>query len=144
VQSSGSKAARRTCALPVAARALEVSAPDALAGRRDVRPCLIAHGALLENLLHRCPIGHSPAMAVAVVALRGNPDLGKLQPGAGLDRFEVKNRNGVVIRPPIPSPPGLHDLLPGLQCQVETGNVGTPGGKAAADLPADLGRLAGQ
>src|SRR5215467_12211082 len=49
-----------------------------------------------------------------------------------------------MVRPPVKRAPSLNDLLPGLQRQIEAGDMRAPGGEAAANLAADAGRLAGE
>src|SRR5215467_6702566 len=121
---------------------LKAACLNAPAGSLHIRPCLVAGRPPLEDFLHRRPIGLAPATAVALVPVSRHTDLGKVELGTTIGCVELKNCDGVVICWPVESPPGLNNLLPSSQRQVEARNVSSPGRKAATDLSADRGGLA--
>src|SRR5215470_14063754 len=98
---------------------LEVACLNALAGSFHVRPCVSAGRSLLEDFLHRRPIGLGPATAVTLVAVSRHADLSKVEPGAAINFVELKNRDGIVIGRPVESPPGLNDPAPRPKCKIE-------------------------
>ena len=97
-----------------------------------------------EYFLHRCPVGFDPSSVVAAISMRGNADLGEFEFRTTIDLADVKNCNRIVIRPPACRTPRLNNFLSGLQNQIDTRKVRTPGGEFSTDSLADLCLLSGK
>src|SRR5262249_25269581 len=112
----------------------------------DLDPSLSAFAgrACREYLLHRRPIGLDPSAIMAAVAIGRHSDLSEFQFRAASNLCDVKDGNGVMVRPPAGSTPRLHDLFARLQHQIDSGNMWSPGGESPPNLVADPGWLARQ
>jgi len=72
-----------------------------------------------EYLLHRRPIGLDPSAIMAAVAIGWNSDLGEFELRPAANPRDIKDGNGVMVRPPAGGAPCLHDLLAWIERQIE-------------------------
>ena len=78
---------------------------------------------------------------MATVSAGRNTDLGELELRAAWYLTDIEGCDGIVIRPPPGCAPCLHDLLAGVQHQIDPRQMRSPSGEVAADLLADPGWL---
>src|SRR5215471_3887328 len=87
----------------------------------DPPASFVADRSSREYFLHRRPIGFNPTTVMATVTAWWDADLCKLELRAAPHFGDVKDRDGIVIRPPAGRAPRLNDLLARLEDKIDAG-----------------------